>query len=813
MTTRQRVAAEPRRPVAESAPASHHGSTGHEGSHLRLPQHSIQALKLARGQDEREADAVAEHVVAGTAIGPIHRLGGGAGPAEDPTSSLGRAMGRAGPGRPLAPALQGRMERSFGVDFSTVRVHRGAAAETANHVAAARAFTWGTHIYLGRNESPHDVRLMAHELTHVVQQSLSPQAPPRIQRQTRGEDELSRTQEIRQSRTSPGRASLDASGTLSLHNFSIDGDRPKAEHRALLLELATLLRDEASTPLRVRVIGHASNPGDVGHNAGLSQRRADRIAEILRGHGLAGVEVHFAGEAAPVVSNDTVDGRSRNRRVDITISPVRLPTPVPGPEPGPEPPGPGSEPPGPGPEPPPPRTQRDFCDRFPLLCGLVPPIPFPFPIPFPWPVLCALVPELCALWPCIVDPAACIPVPPDPPDPPRRRRGPLWVDFDHIRASNTPSAMGDRIPNQGTTAVGVRVHGWRPPMDPIRIAPLFANTANGTVEIDGASERVVTASTTVHVGGQRQTSPAVAGFPLFLQARMGAAIIGQSWPFAVSSIMEDMRTGLGGVVDEPDRLGLHARMSWRGDGAGGVASLGELEFEEQLTVVSESGGLVGLGLGDFGDYLLGSIMPQDDRHLTPRAAVRRVGHQVIQQTWAFLDGRTGEAGIPVTRSGFEVRRDVQSDPRRPGCLRFVTAKQGRAGTGAGFHSDAGAGSALAVIELPCGSRGRGGGGGVPATPTTPRPHHGPIPQNRIPLSYVDGLPRGAARGGLHTITVAFQVDGEVFTSPLPCVVVGRTDTHVLAVSRNLSPLNIGPQGKPVVVAPQTRLRIPIRRLR
>jgi hypothetical protein len=80
------------------------------------------------------------------------------------------AMARSGSGRPLSSALQAQMEDGFDTDFSGVRVHTGFAAGEAAQALNARAFTRGSNIYLGRGESPTDRALMAHELTHVVQQ-------------------------------------------------------------------------------------------------------------------------------------------------------------------------------------------------------------------------------------------------------------------------------------------------------------------------------------------------------------------------------------------------------------------------------------------------------------------------------------------------------------------------------------------------------------------------------------------------------------------------------------------------------------------
>ncbi len=82
-----------------------------------------------------------------------------------------RAIRTPGPGRPLPGALRGFMEPRFGADFSGVRLHDQAAERKVARRIGARAFTYGRNVWLGPDESASDKRLMAHELTHVVQQN------------------------------------------------------------------------------------------------------------------------------------------------------------------------------------------------------------------------------------------------------------------------------------------------------------------------------------------------------------------------------------------------------------------------------------------------------------------------------------------------------------------------------------------------------------------------------------------------------------------------------------------------------------------
>ncbi|MCZ7558492.1 MAG: DUF4157 domain-containing protein [Bacteroidia bacterium] len=80
------------------------------------------------------------------------------------------------------------MEQRFGADFSGVRVHTDTRAQEMNRDIHAHAFTWGNHIYFnsGRydTESHAGKTLLAHELTHTIQQGASPAYPSSVQRYT-----------------------------------------------------------------------------------------------------------------------------------------------------------------------------------------------------------------------------------------------------------------------------------------------------------------------------------------------------------------------------------------------------------------------------------------------------------------------------------------------------------------------------------------------------------------------------------------------------------------------------------------------------
>ncbi len=89
-----------------------------------------------------------------------------------PPGIVTRVLGSAG--RPLEAATRGLMEDRLGHDFGTVRIHTDAEAARSAQAIQARAYTFGRHVVMGpdryRPDNPAGAELLAHELTHVVQQ-------------------------------------------------------------------------------------------------------------------------------------------------------------------------------------------------------------------------------------------------------------------------------------------------------------------------------------------------------------------------------------------------------------------------------------------------------------------------------------------------------------------------------------------------------------------------------------------------------------------------------------------------------------------
>jgi len=100
-------------------------------------------------------------------------------------ATIQRERGR---GRPLDRTTAAQMGPALGDDYSGVRVHTDARADSLNRAMSAKAFTFGNDVFFSKNsyrpENPSGRHLLAHELTHVSQQHAtmgsSRQAPLRL---------------------------------------------------------------------------------------------------------------------------------------------------------------------------------------------------------------------------------------------------------------------------------------------------------------------------------------------------------------------------------------------------------------------------------------------------------------------------------------------------------------------------------------------------------------------------------------------------------------------------------------------------------
>jgi len=95
------------------------------------------------------------------------------------TASLTTAVEDAkGNGHTLSQDTRKPLERAFGTNFNSVRIHADSQADRLSRAMQARAFTVGADIFFRQNayapQSASGQKLLAHELTHVIQQGFAP---------------------------------------------------------------------------------------------------------------------------------------------------------------------------------------------------------------------------------------------------------------------------------------------------------------------------------------------------------------------------------------------------------------------------------------------------------------------------------------------------------------------------------------------------------------------------------------------------------------------------------------------------------------
>ena len=114
---------------------------------------------------------------------------------------------------------------------------------------------------------------------------------------------------------------IEKDAVVTLNNVFFDFDKAtlKPESKPELDRLIKTLGDR--TTMTIEVDGHTDATGPEEYNLGLSQRRANAVAKYLIDNGVASnrIEVKYFGESKPAVSNDTREGRSKNRRVEFKI--------------------------------------------------------------------------------------------------------------------------------------------------------------------------------------------------------------------------------------------------------------------------------------------------------------------------------------------------------------------------------------------------------------------------------------------------------------------------------------------------------------
>ncbi|WP_036249026.1 DUF4157 domain-containing protein [Methylobacter sp. BBA5.1] len=146
-----------------------------------LPEEKIQKAelpeeKLQKKEEEKIQKAPAEEE-------KLQRKGDAGTPAA--SSNIQSAIqNKTSGGQPLSSDVRGYMEPRFNADFSNVRIHSDPESASLNQQLSARAFTYQNHVFFSQDQyqpgTSEGKQLLAHELTHTIQQGHAVQRSPQV---------------------------------------------------------------------------------------------------------------------------------------------------------------------------------------------------------------------------------------------------------------------------------------------------------------------------------------------------------------------------------------------------------------------------------------------------------------------------------------------------------------------------------------------------------------------------------------------------------------------------------------------------------
>jgi hypothetical protein len=205
------------------------------------------------------------------------------------------------PGQQLDPAAQGFMQQRFGYDFARVRVHADSRAAVAARAVQARAFTSGRDIVFGANEYAPATgagrRLLAHELTHVIQQ-----------------------------RAADGDGVVDDSQIDEQANaIAVDGDSPEISRT--VGAAPTLQRQDQSVMPTIRVVTNHQlpltaanvNAGLLSGNGGVSEMEVSNGVDNFNGQTVSEVFIGEGGDSIQVGGCNNANGQGGQGGSTFTI--------------------------------------------------------------------------------------------------------------------------------------------------------------------------------------------------------------------------------------------------------------------------------------------------------------------------------------------------------------------------------------------------------------------------------------------------------------------------------------------------------------
>ena len=127
---------------------------------------------------------------------------------------------------------------------------------------------------------------------------------------------------------------VDTNVVIDLRGVNFKFDRPRSNEKDITPSLqeptadSIAILDQAvdvlsrNSNVRVELDGHTDSIGSDAYNQGLSERRAQIVYDYLTAHGVSASQISGVkgfGESKPIDTNDTKEGRARNRRTELSV--------------------------------------------------------------------------------------------------------------------------------------------------------------------------------------------------------------------------------------------------------------------------------------------------------------------------------------------------------------------------------------------------------------------------------------------------------------------------------------------------------------
>jgi hypothetical protein len=237
------------------------------------------------------------------------------------------------------------------------------------------------------------------------------------------------------------------------------------------------------------------------------------------------------------------------------------------------------------------------------------------------------------------------------------------------------------------TPTRLLIHGWRVPMQPLRVRVAGCSQQNGVVTVNGQAEARISADCYLQLRGVTQTQPGHAGYLMLEVLLSGGSLLAQSDGFSVAAIPQNWSVTNWQQTNVKGFVGLDIQDEWESD-SGQLGDLDEVQITEVMETALKTGCCMGLPEKDSGYTVADEV--SIDAHAILGTYMTGPGKWVVNQTHAFRDRRTGANGISMTKSGYKITLEVKKKPSSSGYHVTVT-KEGADLTVRGVASKAGAG--------------------------------------------------------------------------------------------------------------------------